>query len=261
MNREQLTKSLLGRVNDSDYDRIAANFPTTDRCPTCDDETVYYLDGERHDCDCKLQRLLQRSYYVANIPREYHTVSLDDFFGQNRDIVVPIVNEYVNNFGNISHYGLGLTFCGSYGTGKTFGMATVLKELTKNNYNTFFITFDELVMVFGDQWKNGEAKDLYQRLKTAEVLGLDELKTDGRNENGFLADALQNIIRHRTSNLLPTLLTTNLTPDAQEAHFGKAFSLLSAKNELVILAGEDSRPEVKRRSIELASKNERRPIN
>lgn len=260
MQREQLIKNLLERIDDADHDRMAASFPQTKSCPTCDGEKYYILNGKRFECDCEVQRLLQRNYYASNIPSEYHDLSLDDFFGENRDEIVSIIMEYIERFNDNFHYGLGITFTGSYGTGKTFAMSCILKELTKQGRDTFFVTFDELVMAFGQTWQNGAAKHLTDVLKKTEILGLDELKTDGRNENGFLSDALQNIIRHRTSNMFPTLMTTNLTPEAQEKHFGKAFSLLSAKNELVMLSGKDSRPQVKKNNKRLAELHERRPI-
>lgn len=259
----QLKTILTGKINNDSYDRIQAQFPVLKSCPTCDGNKYYILKGERFDCDCETQSLLQRHYFAANIGREYHDICLvEDFVGDNRDYVIEIVQDYLANFADNFHYGLGLSFSGPYGTGKTFSMSCVLKELVKLGRDVYFISFEELIDVWGQSWHDDKSKKLLQeKLKKVEVLGLDELKTDRRNQMGFLADGLDNIIRHRTSNLLPTLITTNLEPDAEEREFSKAFSLLSARNRRIVLPGRDMRQkEVRSRNYELADKHERRPI-
>lgn len=261
MDRTTLQQNLTGKINDSAYDRIAATFPASRGCPTCDDNGYYILEGQRFECDCEIQKLLQRHYLAANIPVEYHDICFEHFFGDNRAEVLPVVTDYLHSFDDHFHYGLGLTFAGPYGTGKSFMMASILKEIVKQGRTAYFITFEEFVLHFGATWNDESSKRLMSdTLKRAEVLGLDELKTDERNQNGFLADALQSIIRHRTSNLLPTLITTNLTPDKQEVHFKKAYSLLNGKNSTIILSGEDVRPRVKEISEGLVERGERRPI-
>ena|SRR6476646_5746290 len=261
MDRTTLIQNLMGKINDSAYDRIAATFPVFEGCPTCDGKQSYVLNGEAFKCDCEVQRLLQRAYFAANIPREYHDICLEHFFGVDKDEVIPQVQEYLDRFDDNYHYGMGLTFAGPYGTGKSFLMASILKDTVKKGRTAYFITFDEFVQHFGATWNDEKSKKLLQdTLKRVEVLGLDELKTDERNTNGFLSDALQAIIRHRTSNLLPTIITTNLTPDKQEQHFAKAYSLLNGKNTFIVMAGKDVRPRVKAISEELISANERRPI-
>jgi DNA replication protein DnaC len=254
--------ALIGKIGDSDFDRIKESFPMSKVCPTCDDTGSYTLKGVSYECDCNTQRLLQKHYFAANIGREYHDICLKDFIGENREQVVAIVSDYLYNFKDNFHYGLGLSFNGPFGTGKTFAMTCVLKELIKQGRDVYMITFDELIDVWGQSWHDEKAKKTLQdKLKRVEVLGLDELKTDQRNKMGFLADGLDNVIRHRTSNLLPTLVTTNLMPEAEEREFSKAFSLLAAKNKRVLLSGIDQRQEaIKHINYQLAGAHERRPI-
>lgn len=262
MDREALIATLTGKINDATYNRIQDSFPVSDVCPTCDDVRSFFLEGKEYKCDCQIQKLLRRHYFAANIPKEYHDICLKDFIGPNREQIVSIVTKYLDNFADNFHYGLGLTFSGSYGTGKTFAMNCVLKELVQQGRDVFFVTFDELIDTWGQSWHDEKAKRLLQdKLKKAEILGLDELRTDKRNESGFLADGLQTVIRHRTSNLLPTLITTNLAPEAEENNFGKAFSLLSARNRRLVLVGKDHRgDEVRQINYDLAERHDRRPI-
>lgn len=261
---EKLQRVLLTKtINNTDYERMLESFPLLGKCPTCDDKKYYYLYGEKFDCDCRTQKLLQEHYFEANIGREYHDICLKDFYpGPNRDKVVPVIEDYLDNFDDNFHYGLGISFNGPLGTGKTFAMTSVLKELVKQGRSVYMVTFDELILTWGEAWKDEESKHiLHRKLKGAEVLGLDELKSDPRNKTGFLSGGLENVIRHRTSNLLPTFVTTNMSPEEEEKEFGKAFSLLSARNRRIVLDGKDNRGEEVRQGIyKLAGAHERRPI-
>lgn len=263
MSRDELVQRLSRRkIDNRTYDRITELYPVSEDCPTCGGLGRYNLDFETHECDCQLQRLLQKHYFAANIGREYHDICLSDFDGPDTDTVVPVVREYIDNFDHNFHFGLGLTFTGPLGTGKTFAATCVLKELIKRGEDVYFITFEELINVWGKSWHDDEARrTLEKRLKGADVLALDELKTDPRNSGGFLANGLDSVIRHRTSNLLPTMVTTNMKPGEELDQFGKVYSLLAAKNLRVNTQGHDRRMrEVRNRNFELAKRGERRPI-
>jgi DNA replication protein DnaC len=231
-------------------------------CPTCGGVGKYNLDQEAYDCDCELQKLLQKHYFAANIGREYHDISLKDFKSEDRDAVVPVVEAYIENFESNSHYGIGITFNGPVGTGKSMAMACILKELVKLGKDVYFSTFEEMIDIWGSSWHAEESKRLLQdKLKSAEVLGIDEVRTDPRNSGGFLANGFDSVARHRTSNLLPTLTTTNMEKEEELNEFFKVYSLLSARNERVSTQGQDQRMrEVRRRNFELAQRQERRPV-
>lgn len=241
--------------------RIQRTYPITNKCPTCEGRGKYTFDFKVYDCDCVYQKLLQKHYFAANIPREYHDICLKDFIGDDRDAVTDAVERYLENVESNFHYGLGLSFSGPYGTGKTFAMTSILKEMVKEGRSVYFITFEELINVWGAAWSNEEAQYLLDKLKSVEFLGMDEWRTDPRNSGGFLANGLDNVLRWRTSNLLPTFITTNMLPKQEEAEFDKAFSLLAAANDRVLTIGGDKRQnEVRVTKRELAKLNERRPI-
>ncbi len=248
-------------IDNQTFTRIKSNFPIIGKCPTCGDRGRYQLDFEVYECDCAYQKLLQKHYYAANIGREYHDICLEHFIGEDASLVTETLTNYLDNFEAHEHYGAGLTFTGGFGTGKTFAQAIVLKELIKRGRNVYMITFEELINTWGSAWNNDEAQWLFDKLRGAEVLAIDELRTDPRNAGGFLANGLDAVVRHRTSNLLPTLLSTNMEPHELEREFTKVYSLLSAKNSWVVTKGEDQRAgKVRRRTNELRERNERRPV-
>ncbi len=262
MDRDTIVRNLQGKTFDDDvYDRIVSRYPR-DTCPTCGGLGKYNLDFKTYECDCELQKLLQKHYFNANIGREYHDICLKDFLGVDSDKVLPLAYEYLEEYENNFHFGVGVTCAGPVGTGKTFIISSILKELVKQGRKVYFISFEELIDVWGSSWHNEESKKkLQDKLKAVEVLGIDEVRSDARNHSGFLSLGFDSVIRHRTSNLLPTLVTTNMTREQEEEEFFKVYSLLSARNKRIETKGQDLRNnEIRRRIFELASKGERRPI-
>lgn len=262
MTREEIIQSLSNKpLDDSDFARVQT-FPVASKCPTCAGRKKYTLDHDVFECDCQLQLLLQKHYFRANIGREYHDICLKDFIGDDTKAVVPVVEEYIHKFEDNFHYGLGLTFRGPVGTGKTFGMTCVLKELVKQGRDVYMTTFEELIDVWGSSWHDDKAKKVLQdKLKRVDVLGLDEVRTDRRNEGGFLANGFDSVVRFRTANLLPTLVTTNMTSEEEKKEFTKVFSLLSARNEVIETKGHDKRMrEIRQKNYELRNNGERRPV-
>jgi DNA replication protein DnaC len=262
LERETIFKNLTGTIKDDVYKSIEDLYPVSKDCPTCHGLGKYRIDFVTHDCDCDLQILLQRHYFKANIGREYHDICLKDFDGEDTSSVVPLCESYLKKFEDNFHYGVGITFSGPVGTGKTFAMSSVLKELVKQGRKVHFVTFEELIDVWGSSWHDEKSKKrLQDTLKRAEVLGIDEVRTDPRNGSGFLANGFDSVIRHRTSNLLPTLITTNMNKSAELGEFFKVYSLLSARNERVETKGHDRRMrEIRQRTFDLRNNGERRPI-
>jgi DNA replication protein DnaC len=259
--RSQLLNRLTGKIANPDYERIVKFYPVTDSCPTCDDTGRYRCNGEVHECDCEIQKLLQRHYFAANIGREYHDIGLQHFVGDDANVVIPRVQEYISRFDDNFHYGLGITFSGPVGTGKTMAVCCILKELVQQGRRVYFITFEDMIAAWSKAYMDDDYKLLMNKLMSVEVLGLDELRVDPRNRTGFLANGLDVVMRHRTSNLLPTIITTNLLPDEEGDQFGKAYSLLSARNERILFTGRDIRgTTVRQWNHELRDKGERRPI-
>lgn len=252
---------LKRKIDDETFDKIKAFYPISDVCPTCDDNKFYFLDEQQYECNCQEQKILQKYYFASNIGREYHDICLKDFIGSDRNVIVPFVEDYLRDFDSKFHYGLGATFSGPVGTGKTFAMTCVLKELIKQGRDVHFITFDDMINTWASAWQDTEVKrQLEEKLKSVDILGLDEVKTDNRSD-AFLASGLEAIVRHRTSNLLPTLITTNMTETDLDSVFTKTASLLSARNTLIELEGKDLRlDEVRFRIMELDANGERRPI-
>jgi len=261
LTQEQVKINLVDKIDNDTLRRIKSIHPDIDKCPTCEGRGKYVFESKTRKCNCDYQKLLQKHYYAANIGRAYHTLCIDHFISDESELLKSSVNKYTEDWKNNRHFGHGITFNGNVGTGKTFAMSLILKQLVQRGYRVHFMTFDDIINTFGAAWNNDEAKHLNMKLRSVDILGIDELKTDARNSSGFLSTVAESIIRHRAVNLLPTLITTNLTPTEEAATFTKAFSLLSALNVRVETEGYDIRgKEVREREHDMKRKNERRPV-
>src|SRR5205085_1349183 len=120
---------------------------------------------------------------AANIGRKFHTLGLKDFTSEDRENVVPIVEDYLENFENNFYLGIGITFSGKIGTGKTMAMNCCIKELLKRGISVYFIPFDDLIVAISGAWSGEEERWLEDKMKSVKVLGIDEWKTDLRNSN------------------------------------------------------------------------------
>jgi DNA replication protein DnaC len=261
MTEIEIKHRLASKIDNETLNRILKLHPNINTCPTCSGRNRYVLDSVTYECDCELQKLLQKHYFAANIGRAYHTLCFEHFISEDSAEVIPVLKKYIEDWSNNKYYGHGLTFNGPVGTGKTFAASLILKELVKKGVGCFFITFDELVNTFAQAWNNDEAKYLNTKLRSVEILVIDELRTDSRNQNGFLSQAAETIVRHRAVNLLPTIITTNLNAKEEEATFTKTYSLLSALNNRISYKGEDVRGKIVReRDYGMKERNERRPV-
>lgn len=148
MDREQIIQNLGSVIlDDGSYENILGRYPRETPCPTCNGLKKYVLDFTTYECDCEIQKLLQKHYFKANIGREYHDICFKDFLGVDSDNVLPPAMAYLDNYENNFHYGIGVTVQGPIGTGKTFIVSSILKELVKQGRNVYFISFEELIGV------------------------------------------------------------------------------------------------------------------
>lgn len=154
---------------------------------------------------------------------------------------------------------MGLEFYGKkLGTGKTFCATYVGKELIKRGERVYFIRFKETLNVF----ESDEREELEDRLKNTPVLLLDEVIPPwSEAQRLFFADRIEELIRHRTSFNLPTIMTTNIEPDELREKYPRSYSLLEAKQMRVEVTGADARQgTVADENLELVINQEVRPI-
>ena len=220
-------------------------------CALCKGEgsTISIRDGVRWAVECTCQKKFNRymGYAKAGIAREYWDLTIDDFTGN--DIVKAKVNQFIADIEKVKQDGLGITFCGPNGTGKTLSSILILKAAYAKKYSIRFTTMSELLNTirssFSYEHENDEEKLQYlEEVRESTFLVLDNMGSEYKASNNpeFVVANLDYVLRDRMTNLLPTFFTTNYSEgDFKETYGASIESLLSNRNLCLAMQGGDCR--------------------
>jgi DNA replication protein DnaC len=141
-----------------------------------------------------------------------------------------------------------LIFEGAYGTGKTHLAAAIGNERLKHGDTVLFMTTPDLLdHVRGTYAPNSDMAydELFNRVKNVDLLILDDIGTE--NPSDWAREKLFQILNHRYSNELPTVITTNENLD----NFDPRIRSRMMENSRVILSAPDFRNETKNKKDEV----------
>ena len=236
------------------------------RCPTCDElpdvPGTYLFRGYEFNCELDefgrhKQRRLFDIYSLAGIPKEFMTLSWHDF---PTDLPVKdFVDDFLEHYRSWKASGRGITFLGTFGTGKTWACAHILKVLAQRGVSVYYMSFWNLINLYREPDEMREyVKD---RMLSAETLVIDDIlmpTTDA--QRNLFEDKLEEIIRQRAHGSLPTLITSNLTKTQFKKNYPRVHTVLSGKNLSFILEGDDYRPTASEDAFEKTAAGEIDPI-
>lgn len=241
-----------------------------DPCLVCADTGSFVYNGDTFECwddayGHVVTRLI-RLYWLHNIKLQYQQLDWNEWPTDTdfRKEAKETVDTYVKNFSRFSTTGVGLTFFSKgLGTGKTWAATATLKRLIKEQgVDGWFAPFYEVKSYYEIPDPKYRAF-LISRVQTAPLLVLDEVKKpDTSAQRKFYADKLEELIRPRSDANFATIITTNMEPEEMEEIYPRVFSLVSAKNIVVELNGQDARVGewVWRRNTEAGLNGESLPI-
>lgn len=264
----------LKNLTDQEYDlatKLAKSKLPLDQCPTCGSKMEaipgsggvkqrihgkYKYLGKEYDCECDAQIALRSRYLVANIGEQYQRLDWDEWSGCPD--TKAAVDLYLSEWEQFFRQGMGLEFYSSaLGTGKTFAATHIGKELIKQGQSVYFIPFIEMVAAFDRQ----DSDYIANRVRESGFVILDEvIPPISEAQKSFFATQLEALIRHRTNNNLPTIMTTNMDVETLNAAYPRTYSLLSAKQMRQEVAGTDRRESIGIKEMEIIANGETRPI-
>jgi DNA replication protein DnaC len=264
----------LKNLTDQEYD-LAVQFAKSkhplDQCPTCDSKMevipgsggvrervngTYRYNGQEYNCECDAQIALRARYLVANIGEQYQRLDWNEWNGC--EDTKETVDLYLKGWEQFFRQGMGIEFFSSkLGTGKTFAATHIGKELIKQGQSVYFIPFIEMVAAFDRQ----DSDYIASRVRESGFVILDEvIPPVSEAQKSFFATQLEALVRHRTNNNLPTIMTTNMDQETLNAAYPRTYSLLSAKQIRQEVAGTDRREYIGRKEMEIIANGETRPI-
>jgi len=146
---------------------------------------------------------------------------------------------YTRSFNKKSN---GLLLVGEYGTGKTHLAVAMIHELAKKSVYGVFITTPELLQKIRTSFNNEDynQNEIMDIVKTTEFLVLDDLGAEKVTD--WVREQFYMIINARYENMLPTVITTNLSFNELEKQIGKRIvSRIIEMTDGVLFEGEDYR--------------------
>lgn len=249
-------------LKQSDIDMLTSNHPEIEAygfCPTCDGKGSYLFRSSRNKaCDCELQRQLYKHYLAAGIPTSYQRLDWRDFEG-SKDIL-KVAKKYMNRLDKYIKSNIGLYLTGDNGTGKTFILCMMLKDLVCMGYKCYFVTADDMFAMKTDGWRDDEEKERYnEKVRNSQILVIDDIGKEFTNR--LTKQSFESLIRYRVQNSLTTLISSNLPEKQLAAEHGTSFRSLIKGSFLIAEAkGDDFRPIALEKRIEEIDKEWVRPI-
>jgi len=204
------------------------------KCPICKNGTYV-----------KCAKCLKWENYIqimhnAEIPVDYWFRNLKNFYGDER--LKKYILEYTQDIDNNYKNGFSLFLVSERGRGKTMVSCSILKKAILNNYSVFYITLSDLIsrMI-------SDLSSFKIHVKRVDFLCIDEIDNRfiiSQNSLELYGSQLENILRSRMQNKLPTIMCSN-NVDINlifNGQFGESFtSLWSQFVKVIPISGNDAR--------------------
>lgn len=183
----------------------------------------------------------------ADIPADYWRRSINNFHGDEQ--FGNYVKKFINNLPEEYANGSSLCFVGHPGTGKTFAACSILKHAIlpsigdKNNFSAFYTTMVDAMA----KLMSNSGHEFRSLVKYYDFMVIDELDPrffPSQNSMELYGNHLENILRTRVQNKLPTIMCTNSEDVSQifSGEFGRTFqSLVSQYVKVIRAGGKDAR--------------------
>lgn len=216
-------------------------------CTTCYDSGECYGRGHvPYPCPkCRqvdhAQYQREKSIENANIPRRFINATVNGYkpHTPSQKTAKAIVSDYVVNLKNNLESGQGLTLWGSVGTGKTHLAVAILLAAQERGLSVHFDSEDGIFDHFKAEWGEPEKEmQFLTKLQKVRFLVIDDLGI--RRPSDYVSDRYEAIINTRYANGLPTIITTNRTPEQLSEVYERQMSRLSENITMEVL-GPDMR--------------------
>jgi DNA replication protein DnaC len=240
---------------------LAHNFPADYldeifTCPICKD--TGFIHGKPCTClrDVIVSQLYSRSELQEILMREnfdtfdfdlYSDTLIDDDTGEsaleNIETVVDYCHYFINNFDKTFD---NLLFYGKAGTGKTFLLNCIAKELIEKSYSVIYLSAIQLFDLLADySFRRSNSSSVYRQISMDELLRCDLLIIDDLGtemSNSFTDSSLFDCLNERLIHQKSTIISTNLSlDDLQKNYSERIFSRTTGNYKSFKIFGDDIR--------------------
>lgn len=248
--------------------------PPKEACKTCNKTGTFKswdedgLEVVEFSCNCIDQYRLSMELLSRGIDHEYQRLDWYDLGDQHEEYLNDYIVDYIEHADGYSNNGLGITMHGTPGTGKSLMMYLLAKNLIGQGHDVFFTQHLHMIDLYKAGWSDREDREYFKsRCLRSQHLFIDDFGTERETTMRATEDTLlDQVLRTRAANDLPTHITTNLSqdllnPDMKGGKYDSRIrSLLSGKNESMLVVGEDYRPTRQRKRREEIKLGISRPV-
>ncbi len=193
-------------------------------CPICKDTG---MDGNKI-CSCVKKELNKRLSILTSSQNNFHSFSdcNEKLMNETDKKTTEKLKIWCKNYPNVSK--ININIIGGAGSGKTFLLEAIANEFINNGCVVCFKTMFELNEL-ARLYHIGKSYEFSDCLK-ADILLIDDLGTEPILNN-VTKEYLYNVINTRQIHKLPTVISSNLSPDDILTRYDeRIFSRLSNKN-------------------------------
>lgn len=220
-------------------------------CEDCKD--TGFVNGQKCHCFQAMQlRLLYRQSNVTDIVQRENFTSFNPLIFDNREPLpqaggqtnrayMESVRKYLRSWcENFSKQGGNLILMGNPGTGKTFLINCVTKELLDRGHSVIYLSSTDLFESLHPGGREEQEQALSEAIMETELLVIDDLGTEF--VNSFTTSRLFYIINQRMVMRRSVLISTNLSfRTMQDSYSDRIVSRIMSDYEIIPLYGRDQR--------------------
>lgn len=184
----------------------------------------------------------KKNLLYRGVPKEFINATIDEYpiDEDKRELFI----NYAKHLDVMLDDRMDLVLYGSNGSGKTYLTSILVKECYRRRYTAFRTTLENYLQL---QFKtnNEEYADKLKKIEHCEFLVLDEVGKETQTKNNWNIVKLEELIRNRNAEGLPTIMCMNLPLEGAGGfyeQYGKSLTSLVEGNFIKILfEGEDNR--------------------
>lgn len=277
---------VLESLSNSEFHRLCDKHPnysrSIERCETCKGAKSFrWWDSERtrvvtYSCPCPDQYLLGWNFLAAGIGDAYQRLDWPDLYETDDTESLVFALDYLEHAENYFKAGVGLYLYGPQGTGKSSLACLILKKaIVERGVKGYFTSFAHMFSALMEGFDDPDVRKWFDsRVRNAGLLVVDDVGREyGRKKQAVAGEGMKEgpsaaaktlmdeVLRHRVASSLPTIVTTNLTPDDIATEYGgNVLGLLYERSLDYEVQGRNFRQRAKERLIEEAQQGLRRPV-
>lgn len=219
-NKEELKRNSMEKLSDFEKEILK-------------DNGKFMIDRIRHAKKC-------------GIGARYFSKTFSNFEIRGNGKAISECKLYCKNFLKNRKEGKGLFLTGTVGTGKTHLLAAIIDYIARlykrKIGRVMYFTSTGLLNEIRNSYNNNESEEFVHKVKNCSLLLIDDFGAEKTTD--WVLETYFEIIDYRYSNLLPTIIATNLTDkEIKEKLSERIMSRIYEVNKGIKLIGKDYRIE------------------